>query len=156
MADNHRSASLTVTMVDELSRPARAIEAALRDSEARVKELSAAMSEAGGSDRLVQSLNKLGASKADVEAVARSFQDYTRAAGLAGDASSWTKEAAAGVRAWEASTINSVKAVIRERRAESDAMRNIANRIKSFSGRRTNRRTFGRRRSRAPAASQAA
>ena len=106
MAQN-RTASLTVTMIDELSRPARTIEAALAQSEARIKELSAAMGEAGGSDRSLQSLNKLGATKSDVESVARSFVDYTRSAGLAADASEWTKTQAADVRAWERATVDS-------------------------------------------------
>jgi hypothetical protein len=108
------------------SKPARQVSEALKQAEQRVKEIAAAMNETGASDRLVGSLAKIGASAEDVRAVSRAFVDYTKSVGLAGDASQWTREAAAGVRAWETSTINSVKAVIRERRAESDAMRNIA------------------------------
>jgi hypothetical protein len=121
-----RRAQLTVSLIDDVSAGARSVEAALAQSEARIKELSAAMGEAGGSDRLLQSLNKLGATKSDVESVARAFVDYTKSAGLAGDASQWTKEAAAGVRAWENQTISSVRAVIAERRAETTALRNAA------------------------------
>ncbi len=117
-----RTSTLTVSLVDDVSRPARTVATALRQAESEVKAVSKAMAASGGgSDRLVTSLAKLKASKADIEAVANAWRDYAKANALADDASQWTKAQAAQVAAWERQTIASVRAVTAERRAEGRA-----------------------------------
>jgi hypothetical protein len=126
MAGNKVS-SLTLELVDRVSAGARSVERALADAEKQVRNVATAMGEdSGASERLVANLSKLNATSADIAAVSKAWREYSSQARLAGDASQWTREAAAGVRAWETSTINSVKQVIRERQNESAAMRNIA------------------------------
>jgi hypothetical protein len=105
---------------------ARTVSEALQQCETRVREIAAAMSETGASDRLVGSLAKLGASAKDVEAVKNAWVDYTKASGLAAESSQWTREEAASVKAWETTTISSIRAVMAERRAEAAAMRTAA------------------------------
>jgi hypothetical protein len=123
-----RTSSLTVSLIDEVSRPARAVAEALEQAELRVKEISAAMGEDSAvSDKFVSSLSRLKLSAADIEAISRAFQDYTRVAGVAGTATSdLTKEQIAGIRQWENATLSSVRTVMQERRNEATAMRNLA------------------------------
>jgi hypothetical protein len=122
-----RESTLTLKLIDDISKPARTVEQALKQAETQVKEIAAAMGDGvPASDRLIGSLNKLGASKSDIEAVARAWQDYTKVQGLAAESSSWTSEQATAVRNWESQTISSVRAVLRERQAETTAMRRQA------------------------------
>lgn len=121
----NRESTLTVSLIDEISKPALRVEEALKAAEIQVKSIAAAMGESGASDRLVGQLAKIGASAEDVRAVAAAFVDYSHAAGLAANSADWTVEQARAVRSWETSTIQSVRNVLKERTAESLAMRNL-------------------------------
>jgi hypothetical protein len=119
-----RVSTLTLQLIDDISKPARSVEQAMADAEAKIKAAASAMGEdAGATDRLVGSLAKLEASKADIEAVSRAWKDYAASQNLARDAGDWTSAEATAVRGWETSTIASVRAVIRERDKETDRMR---------------------------------
>ena len=115
------TAKLTVQMVDEVSKPARSVAEALAQADKRVREIAADMSKAGATDKLTASLAKLKTQKGDIEQVAKAWKDYAKSASLGADSAKWTKADAAGVRAWERQTLSSVRAVIRERQAETRA-----------------------------------
>jgi hypothetical protein len=122
----NKTSSLTLTLIDNVSKESRDVATALAQAEAKVKEISGAMAEGvPATDRLVSSLSKLSATKEDIAAVSAAWRDYTRASGLAGEAGNWTKEQIADVRSWESQTIGSVRSVIRERQAETTAMRRV-------------------------------
>jgi hypothetical protein len=127
MAGN-KVASLTVELVDRVSAGARSVEKALADAEKQVKGIAAAMGEdSGASDRLVNSLAKLGASAEDVRQISKAWTDYTRTAGIAGaETENLTREQISGIRSWETQTLNALKSVQRERAAETSAMRRAA------------------------------
>jgi hypothetical protein len=123
----NKISSLTLQLIDDVSKPARSVEKALADAGAKIKSTAAAMGEdSNATDRLRGALGKLSLSKTDIEAVSRAWQDYTKVQGLAADSSEWTKAQIGDVRQWETQTISSVRAVIRERDAETRAMRNAA------------------------------
>lgn len=113
-----RTSTLTVSLVDDVSKPARTVANALKQAETEVKRVAAAMKDTGASDKLVTSLAKLKAGKSDIEAVANAWRDYAKSAGLAADSSQWTKAQAAEVKAWERQTVASVRAVTNARRNE--------------------------------------
>jgi hypothetical protein len=118
-----RTSELILKLVDDVSRPARSVEAALAEAEARIKSTAAAMGEgAEPTDRLINSLSRLKVSASDIEAVSKSWTDYTRANKLAADSSEWTRAQSAAVRSWETSTIASIKSVMTERRNEARGM----------------------------------
>ena len=96
-----RESTLSLVLEDDVSRPAKTVAEALEQAETRVREIAAAMSETGASDRLVSSLAKIGASASDVEAVSKAWKSYSENAGLAADRTDWTRADAAAVRALE-------------------------------------------------------
>src|SRR5271157_860425 len=122
-----RTSELIANLVDNVSKPARGIAAALKQAEAQVKSIGASMASTGvaGSDKLVASLAKLKLTKTDIEAVSVAWKQYATAQGLAADASQWTKTQAAEVAAWERQTVASIRTVIAERRAEAAATANV-------------------------------
>jgi hypothetical protein len=120
----NKVSSLTVQLIDDVSRPARSVEQAMSDAEKKVRAAAAAMGEnSGATDRLVTSLAKLEGSKTDIEAVSRAWVDYTKVQGLAKDTTEWTKTQASDVRRWESQTVSALRAVMKERDAETAAMR---------------------------------
>jgi hypothetical protein len=122
-----RESSLILKLVDDVSKPARSVEQALKQAENQIKDVAAQMSEGvAPTDRLVASIAKLGATRTDIEQVSRAWVDYTKAQGLAAESGNWTKEQIADVRSWETQTISSVRSVVRERDAETRAMRSAA------------------------------
>jgi hypothetical protein len=118
-----RTSELTLRLIDDISKPARSVETALAEAEARIKSTAAAMGEGvEPTDRLINSLLRLKVSAGDIEAVSKSWTDYTRANKLAADSSDWTRAQSAAVRSWETSTIASIKSVMTERRNEARGM----------------------------------
>ncbi len=111
------TSTLTVKLLDEISKPAKSVAEALSATERKAKEVAKALAGSGATDRLSASLTKLGLSAKDVDTVARSFKEYAASARLAGTASDWTKTQAAGVRRWEAQTVSALKTVQREQAA---------------------------------------
>lgn len=106
--------SLTVRLVDDASKPARTVGQALEEAARKAKDIAKAMSETGATDRFVSSLSRLKLSARDVEAVTKSWLDYSVSARLASAASEWTAAQAAGVRRWESTTIAALREVQRE------------------------------------------
>ncbi|MCW2318309.1 hypothetical protein M2322_003876 [Rhodoblastus acidophilus] len=118
------SSTMTVKLVDDVSKPARTVAQALKDAERAAKEVARGMAGTGATDRLQKSLSKLSLSKKDIEQVAGAWRDYSRAAGLAANSASWTKAQAASVRSWETQTVNALRAVKREQVAFQRSLRN--------------------------------
>lgn len=111
------TSTLTMQLVDNVSKPARSVAQALKDAERQARAVAKGMAETGASDRLVKSLSRLALSKKDIEQVAGAWRNYARSAGLAANAANWTKSQAFAVRAWEAQTLASLRAVKREQAA---------------------------------------
>ena len=121
------TSTLTVSLLDQVSKPARSVAQALKDAEARVKEVSKAMASTGSTDRFTAALSKLKASSKDIETVANAWKDYAKASNLAADSSKWTRRQANDVKAWERQQISALREVKREQqafyRAQADAER---------------------------------
>ncbi|WP_294538762.1 hypothetical protein, partial [uncultured Rhodoblastus sp.] len=111
---------------DDVTKPARSVAQALKDTESEIKSISKAMAGTGATDKFVASLSKLRLAKSDIEMVASAWKNYAASAGLAGNASSWTKSQIAGVRSWETQTIASLRAVKREQATFSAQQRKFA------------------------------
>lgn len=110
-------ALLQIGLKDNLTKPLRSVVQALADTEHNVKSVSKAMAGTGASDKFVASLSKLKLAKTDVESVAKALKDYAASAGLAADASQWTKRQAADFRAMERQVHSSVSNMRREQEA---------------------------------------
>jgi muramidase (phage lysozyme) len=128
---------LDIRLIDDVSAPAKKVAEALRAAEAQAKALTAAAKDAGITDRLTQAMKRLGATAADIRTVGNAWQDYTRQAGLAANASEWTKIEARNVKNWENQNIAALRNVIRERKTYEDANKKAveaAKRTPIFSG----------------------
>ncbi len=112
-----KNAALKISLIDDVSKPARTVAQALKDAEGRVRDIAKAMANTGASDRLQKSLSSLKLSAKDVEAVSAAWKDYSRSAALGTDSTKWTKEQVASVRSWETQTIRSLRDVKREQQA---------------------------------------
>lgn len=109
------TSTLTMQLVDDVSRPARSVAQALRDTERTARMAAKAMASTGGTERFAKSLSKLDLSKADIRAVAKEWAAYAKSAGLASKATEWTTTQAAAVKQWESRMISSLRNVRRER-----------------------------------------
>jgi hypothetical protein len=117
MAGTSLTSSISIKLIDDVSKPARTVAQALKDAERAAKAAAKGMAETKASDRFVKSLAALKLSGKDIEAVAASWKDFAKAQGLADDASKWTKQQIADVRAWERQQIAALRAVKREQAA---------------------------------------
>ena len=111
------TSSLTVKLIDDVSRPAKTVADALKAAETNAKAVAKAMAGAGATDKFTKSLSGLKLSAKDIDQVKTAWQGYSKAAGLAGDASKWTKTQAADVRAWEKQTVSALRNVKKEQTA---------------------------------------
>ncbi|MGB5102040.1 MAG: phage tail tape measure protein, partial [Steroidobacteraceae bacterium] len=116
------TSSLKISLIDDVSKPAKTVAAALKQAETNAKSIAQAMSKAGATDRFAANLSKLKLSAKDIEQVSKAWRDYSKSAGLAAKASDWTKNQAAGVKAWESRTIASLRSVKREQMAFNRSM----------------------------------
>lgn len=123
MVDTSISAALTIRVIDDVSAPARSIEQALGDVAHKVKDVAAGLAGTGASDRLQKSLVALGATKGEIEGVAKAWKGYAASAGLAADATEWTKAQAAGEREWVRQTVGAIREVRREQNAFHEAQK---------------------------------
>ena len=125
---NNRTSSLTISVIDEATKTAREIGEALQQTEQKVKAIAAEMGEgSGASDRFVQSLSRLKLGADDIKIIANEWKNYTTAAGIAGtETSALTRDQVAGIRNWESATLGSIRAVIKERNAETAGLRRAA------------------------------
>jgi len=120
------TSSLTVTLKDDVTRPARSAAKAMEDVRNKAKQIAQQMGSVQGPEKLVRSLQKLGLEKKDIEAVANAWKKYSQDMKLAGNAGNWTKTQAAAVREWESQTIRALREVKRERAAFDRVMRKPA------------------------------
>ncbi len=111
------TSSLTVKLIDDVSKPARTVAEALRDAEKAARDVAKGMAGTGATDRFVKSLSGLKATRKDIEQVAAAWRDYSKSAGLAANSAQWTKKQAADVRVWERSTLSALRTVKREQAA---------------------------------------
>lgn len=116
------TSSLTIKLIDGVSGPAKTVASALKTAENNAKSVAKAMSGTGARDGFQRQLAGLKLAGKDIEQVAKAWKDYAKSAGLAANASSWTKSQAAGVRAWEQQTIRALRAVKKEQVAFNRAI----------------------------------
>jgi hypothetical protein len=111
------TSTLTLRMLDGVSKPARSVAMALKDVENDIKAVAKGLANTGATDRFVASLGKLKLSKAEIQAVSTAWRDYSKSAALAADSSSWTKGQIADVKAWEKQTLSALRTVKSEQAA---------------------------------------
>ncbi len=104
------TAELVATLVDRVSGPAGKVAAALRAAERQTKAIARA-TQAGIGSRFAADLQRIGASGSQIDRVTRAWERYRRSAGLAADASKWTKAQVNQVKAWERANILALKNV---------------------------------------------
>jgi TP901 family phage tail tape measure protein len=108
------TSSLTIKLIDGVSGPAKTVANALKTAENNAKAVAKAMSGSGARDGFQRQLAGLKLAGKDIEQVAKAWKDYAKSAGLAANASAWTKDQTAGVRAWERQTVAALRAVKKE------------------------------------------
>ncbi len=111
------TATLDIKLIDDVSKPAKSVAAALKEAEAAAKAAAKGMAGTGATDRFVKNLSGLKLAGKDIETVAKAWKDYTKSAGLAADSTKWTKAQASGVAAWERQNISALRNVKREQLA---------------------------------------
>jgi len=123
------TSSLTIKVLAD-TKQAKTAAQALRDVEKNAKAAAKAMEGSGATDRFTKSLAGMKLQAKDIDAVRKAWADYAKSANLAGDASKWTKQQAADVRAWEKQTIGALRTVKREQaqfyRAQNDVAKKAA------------------------------
>jgi hypothetical protein len=124
------TSTLTVKLVDDVSKPARTVAQALKDAETAAKAVAKGLAGTGASNQLAASLTKLKASKGDIEQVANAWKDYAKANNLAAESSKWTKSQTADVKAWERQQLSALREVRREQQQFYRSQREQAERAK--------------------------
>jgi hypothetical protein len=122
----NRTAVYTARLVDDVSKPARSVAQALKEAEAAAKAAAKGMAGSGAAPRFVDQLGKLKLAKADILSVADAWKAYSKSAGLAANASDWTKSQIAGVKAWEHQTLSALRNVRAEQQAFAASIRRTA------------------------------
>ena len=120
------TAFLQLGLKDNLTKPLKTVAQALKDAEANVKAVAKGMANTGATDRFSASLSKLKLSAKDSEAVSKAWTEYSRSAGLAANASNWTKEQLSGVRSWESQTLSALRKVSAEQQRFFDRQARMA------------------------------
>lgn len=124
------TSTLTIQLIDDVSSPAAKVAKALEKATKSAMDIGKALEKNGISGRMAQQLSRLGASSKDIEKVAKSFTDFSKAAGIAAKASDWTKTDIQKVRSWENATISALRRVEQEQknkaRIEAQAARESA------------------------------
>lgn len=100
---------------------AKALTAALQNAERQAKEVDAALSRSGTTDKFQARLKAIGASASHIEAVSNRWKELAKAEGLAEKAGDWTKTQSTAVKNWENVTVASVRAVMGQERAREIA-----------------------------------
>ena len=108
------SSTMTIGLVDNVSKPARTVAQALKDAERAAEQVAKGMANTGASDRFAASLSKLKLGAKDIQTVSQAMRDYAKSSNMAADASQWTKADIANIRNWERDKISALRAVKRE------------------------------------------
>lgn len=106
------TSSLTVKLIDDVSRPARSVAQALRDTERAAEAVAKGMGRSG-SDPFRRQLASLKLTASELRDVRREWLLYARTSKQAMGAE-WATKGAAHMRAWERQTIGSLRSVRRE------------------------------------------
>jgi hypothetical protein len=107
---------LIVSLVDQVTGPAKTVADALKKAEGQIKSIDQAFKGTGASNRFQQQLASLGRSSADIDRVANSWREYARSAAGAENSANWTKGQAQQIKSWEAQTISALKSVSAQER----------------------------------------
>jgi hypothetical protein len=122
MAGSNLTATLDIKLIDDVSKPAKTVAAALKDAENAAKAVAKGMAGTGATDKFIKNLSGLKLAGKDIETVAKAWKDYARFAGLAADSTKWTKTQRADVAAWERQNLSALRAVKREQIAYHKAI----------------------------------
>ena len=131
MASSTISSELRISLVEDATKQAPKIAAALERVKKEADTLQKVLAGSGTSDRLQKSLVKLGAGEAHIEGVAKAWRDYAAAEGLAEHAGDWTRQQAAAARSWEEAAIKAVRDVKKEEAALARARHEQTTRAES-------------------------
>lgn len=116
------TATLDIKLIDDVSKPAKSVAAALKEAENAAKAVAKGMAGTGATDRFVKNLSGLKLAGKDIETVAKAWKDYAKSAGLAADSTKWTKTQRADVLAWERQNLSALRTVKREQIAYHKAL----------------------------------
>ncbi len=108
------TSSLTMRLIDDVTKPAKSIDQALAEMAGRTKAIAKAMADTGATDRFAKSLSGLKLSAKDIDTVSAAWKNYAASASLSARAADWTRDQASKVRVWETSTIAALRNVTRE------------------------------------------
>jgi TP901 family phage tail tape measure protein len=110
------TSSLTIKLIDEVSKPARSVAQALKDAEKAAEAVAKGMGRTAGSDPFRRQLASLKLTASELRDVRKEWLLYARASKQAMGAE-WVAKGAARMRAWERQTIASIRAAKREQMA---------------------------------------
>ena len=111
------TSTLDIRLIDDVSKSAQAIDAALQKMASEAKAVDHALSQGGASDKLAQGLRKIGASVPAIEGATKAMREYAQAEGLAANRGDWTKAQATGFRNMESVTLAGVRSIMSAERA---------------------------------------
>jgi hypothetical protein len=101
------TSSLTIKLIDEVSKPARSVAQALKDAEKAAEAVAKGMGRTAGSDPFRRQLASLKLTANELRDVRREWLLYAHASKQAMGAE-WAAKGAAQMRAWERQTIASI------------------------------------------------
>jgi hypothetical protein len=111
---NSISSSLVIGLIDNVSKPAKSVEASLRELQRDTASIAKTLANTGASDKFIASLAKMKVGAKDVESLAQAMRDYAKSAGLAANSSEWTKAQISGFRRFENQAVSALRRVSSE------------------------------------------
>lgn len=117
------TSSVKISLIDDVSKPARTVAQALRDAVSQMKNVNKAMGGSGSAmgEGFKKQLAGLNLTKKELAQVRLEWMKYAKEQRVAlGD--DWLKKNAAGVRAWKSQVIAATRAARREHIAEAKAL----------------------------------
>ena len=110
------TSSLTIKLIDEVSKPARSVAQALKDAEKAAEAVAKGMGRTAGSDPFRRQLASLKLTASELRDVRKEWLLYARASKQAMGAE-WATRSLSHMRAWERQTVASIRAAKREQLA---------------------------------------
>jgi len=110
------TSSLTIKLIDDVSKPARSVAQALKDAGKAAEAVARGMGRSAGSDPFRRQLATLKLTAGELRDVRKEWLLYARASKQAMGAD-WAAKGASQMRAWERQTIASIRAAKREQLA---------------------------------------
>ena len=114
------TSSLTIKLIDDVTRPARSVAQALKDTEKAAASVAKGMGKVG-SDPFKRSLAGLKLTASELRTVKKEWVSYAQTAKQSMGAE-WATKGAGAMRAWERQTIASIRAAKREQIAYNKAI----------------------------------